>query len=197
MSALSFKQPCKESSFAPLLFSYTLRSAGDIELPWSRTNLAWWVPLSSPAALLRYVRSACRALAFTVTHHLAQYWGLSFAQLYRAIFHPGNQSPTVYLSDLRNPLFLTKVYLHFTSTAIADLLFVSSLADTRPHTHSTQVYRLYVVWQDRRCVVLPPLLAVASYLSIGASRLEDNVRPFSVPLATSAITWLAQAAVSI
>ncbi|KAL1752625.1 hypothetical protein FB107DRAFT_277479 [Schizophyllum commune] len=101
--------------------------------------------------------------AALITGGATSYWGLSFAQLYRAIFHPGNQSPTVYLSDLRNPLFLTKIYLHFTFTAIADLLFV---------------YRLYVVWQDRRCVVLPPLLAVAGYFSI----------------ATSAITWLAQAA---
>ncbi|KAI5888213.1 uncharacterized protein SCHCODRAFT_01034572 [Schizophyllum commune H4-8] len=36
---------------------------------------------------------------------------------------PGNQSPTVYLSDLRNPLFLTKIYLLFIFTGVADLLF--------------------------------------------------------------------------
>ncbi|KAI5826151.1 hypothetical protein K523DRAFT_355414 [Schizophyllum commune Tattone D] len=91
------------------------------------------------------------------------YWSVSFAQLYNAIFQPGNRSPSVYLSDLHNPLFLTKIYLLFTFAAIADLLFI---------------YRLYVVWQDRRCVVLPPLLVVASAFSI----------------AISAITWLAQAA---
>ena len=102
-----------------------------------------------------------------------QPWALCCVQLYRTIFwSPVGSS---YLTDSEQPLYCVKTEVVYFTVTVADLLVVrhrdiQSL--TRQAIDFLQIYRLYIVWQDRKWIVCIPLLSLVG--AVGGSNVPGT-----------------------